>query len=414
MASRALEEGSGDGHERTAAIAVPRRLNLVALSPNDWDGQWVNRQQLLSRLAGQHRVVYSNGALAVWERGSKAWKRAHWLGRFDSRDGVELDRPARLAPRWPAQPWWDESALRLHAARLRRRCEASLPIVAYLCHPSFLAYADLLRPDYVVYHCYDLFENQPGWNAELDAAERALLRRADLVFAPTAMLAEHLQAKAPCAARALPNAADVRAIEAARVQGVAMPDDLAAIPAPRIGYVGSIHPQLDYALLAALAARHRDWHFVLIGPEQKTDLLHAGPAFQACAGSSNVHLLGSRHRSLVPAYLLHMDANVMFYSTAADSWTRVAYPLKLHEYLACGRPVVSVPLPMINEFAALIRFVDGVDAWDAALCAALAEDDDALRRQRRAAAAQHSWEARTEVLAGWLAELPALRAARTG
>ena len=93
---------------------------------------------------------------------------------------------------------------------------------------------------------------------------------------------------------------------------------------------------------------------MLIGPEYKVADLHALPAYQACRQRPNVHLLGERHRSLIPAYLLHMNANLMFYKVGADSWTHVAYPLKLHEYLASGHPVISVELPMIREFAPLV------------------------------------------------------------
>ena len=37
------------------------------------------------------------------------------------------------------------------------------------------------------------------------------------------------------------------------------PPDLAAIPHPRIGWTGSLHPQLDYGLIATLAQRRPDW-----------------------------------------------------------------------------------------------------------------------------------------------------------
>ena len=149
-----------------------------------------------------------------------------------------------------------------------------------------------------------------------------------------------------------------------------------------------------------------------VGPAQQAELSNANADFRACRERPNVHLLGERHRSQVPAYLLHIDVNIMIYSLSPDSWTHLAYPLKLHEYLASGRPVVSVPLAMIQEFASAISFVEGVDAWDAALTHALTQDSLEQRAHRRSLAEQHSWEARAEVLGSWLDELPQLRAAR--
>lgn len=385
-------------------------MNIVALSPNDWHGQWVNRQQLLSRLAPHWPVVYSTGAWSVWDRASDAYRAAPLFGAIDDKSagGVLLDTPGRWPPRWPSRPGWDAWALRRHAARLRRAfSDRDAPLVAYLCHPAYWPYVKALKPHFVVYHCYDLYERQPGWTPDMDAAERALLARADLVFSPTRMLSDLLEAKAPCQARVLLNAADVEAVFAADRAAAPEPADLAAIPRPRIGYVGSIHPQLDLDLIARLAMHNPQWHFVLIGPEQKADELHAHAGYQALRGQANVHLLGERHRSQVPGYLLGMDANVMFYKAGADSWTQVAYPLKLHEYLACGKPVVSVALKMISEFEGLITFADGIDAWQAALDAALRENDPQLPARRRAAAAQNSWDHRVVQLRAWLHELAA-------
>lgn len=387
-------------------------MNIVALSPNGWDGQWVNRQQLLSRIGRSRRVIYSNGAFAIWDRGSDDWRASPFAGAFVRKDNIRLDQPPQWLLRWPRVGAIDRLAVAAAARRWRRQLDASLPLVAWLCHPMFVPYLDALSPDFVVYHCYDLYDRQPGWSAQLEADEQRLLREADLIFSPTTMLSDELMKKAPCEARALPNGADVQAVFAAREAALVEPADLAGIAHPRVGYVGSIHPELDLALIAELARRRSAWHFVLIGPEQNPARLHASADYKRCRALPNVHLLGEKHRSQVPAYLLRMDANALFYRATADSWTHVAYPLKLHEYMACGLPVISVDLKMIREFEPLVRFATGADEWEHALADALTGEDNGQADQRRAVAAQHSWDARVGVLQGWLNELPALRRAR--
>ena len=387
-------------------------MNIVALSPNAWDGQWVNRQQLLSRIGISHMVLYSSGAFATWERGSDDWRASPFAGAFVRKDNIQLDQSPRWLLRWPRVGAVDRLAVAAAARRWRRQFDTSRPLVAWLCHPMFVPYLDALSPDFVVYHCYDLYERQPGWSPQLEAYERRLLREADLVFSPTTMLCDELMKKAPCDARALPNGADVQAVFAARKAALDEPADLSDIPHPRVGYVGSLHPELDLALIAELARRRPAWHFVLIGPEQNPARLHASAGYKMCRALANVHLLGEKHRSQVPAYLLGMDANALIYRATADSWTHVAYPLKLHEYMASGQPVISVDLKMIREFEPLVRFATGADEWERALEHALAGEDGGQAEQRRAIAARHGWDARVGVLQGWLDELPALRRTR--
>jgi glycosyltransferase involved in cell wall biosynthesis len=383
-------------------------LNIVALSPNSWDAQWVNRQQLLSRIGRHHHVIYSNGAWSVWDRATPGWRSSPLWGGFVSHDNVVVDLPPRLTVRWPRVAVWDRMAINYQCRRLRRCFGKSAPLVAYICHPMFEPYVNALKPDYVVYHCYDMYEHQPGWTLELDASERILLKRADLVFSPTTMISDELMRKVTCQARVLPNAADVQAIFTALNQGIREPDDLVRIPKPRIGYLGSIHPQVDLDLIAELARRRPQWHFVLIGPEQKVDVLHSSAGYRMCCSLPNVHFLGEKHRSEVPAYLVHMNVNALFYSMSQDSWTHMAYPLKLHEYLACGHPVVSSDLKMIREFSPLITFASGPDEWERALNSAIDDDSPGNPELRRAIAAPHNWDARADVLNSWLNSLPRL------
>ena len=55
--------------------SVDAQFTVIALAPNDWRGQWVNRQYLLSRLGQRHAVLYSMGAWTVWERETAPWKK---------------------------------------------------------------------------------------------------------------------------------------------------------------------------------------------------------------------------------------------------------------------------------------------------------------------------------------------------
>jgi glycosyltransferase involved in cell wall biosynthesis len=297
----------------------------------------------------------------------------------------------------------DHAAIYLHARRLRRlsaRGKKTLT-VAMLFHPSFYPYLRFLRPDIVAYHAYDLFSGTPGWNPSFETMEDSLLRQAHLVSAVSESIAEGLLARVPREIRILPNGVDLEAFDRAAKSG-RIPADLAAIPRPRLGYVGSLHPQVDFGLIAALAEKRPEYHFVLVGgrPELRDPIAEA--ELEKCRARSNVHFLGEKERTLVPGYVCHMDVNLMLYRLSAKTWIHAIYPLKLHEYLAAGKPVVSVDIRAVRPFAAVVRIARGLDDWLSALDDAVSRGGTGSESERRATARGNGWDARTDTLERWL------------
>ena len=382
-------------------------LRLLALAPNEWNGQWVNRQHLLSRIGKRFPVLYSTGGWFTWDRHSEEWQRATFSGSIRYSDNVWIDESPRYLLRFPRVAMLDRWVVDRQVQRWLRWSEAqgSGPIVAHLFHPAFLSYLDAIRPYAVVYHAYDLFDHTPGWNGLLEQNEVRLLERADLVVASSDPIAARLHDKVSRLIRVLPNGVDLKMFDQARASGGAQPEDLAAIPHPRIGYVGSLHPQVDYGLIAALAQRQADWHFVFVGGRVEHKDAIAERDFAACERLSNVHFLGPKDRRDVPYYVLNMDVNVMCYRLADDYWVKAGYPLKLHEYLAAGRPVVSADLATVRPFAAVVSIATGLDDWHRALVEALTGGGVGTSHQRRAIAEQNSWDHRSNALESWLTEL---------
>ena len=76
-----------------------------------------------------------------------------------------------------------------------------------------------------------------------------------------------------------------------------------------------------------------------------------------------------------------------------DSYTKYVYPLKLHEYLASGRPVVGTGILTLQALKGIISLVNTVNEWSTALAEALkpAANTDDRRKERQAIARQHDW-----------------------
>jgi len=391
--------------QRTARTdESPADNHILAMAPNAWDGPWMNRQQLLSRLAANGAfVVYSTGQWYSWHRHDPAWRAAPAFGGVEHADGVRIARAPRWLLRIPRSSRLDRLAIRLEARRLRRLLPNAgrAGFTLYVFHPMFQPYAEALQPARLVYHAYDLFALTPEWTAELARQEQWLLEHADLRIASSGITAARLEQRAGRSVQTLPNAADIHRFDRARHEPV--PPDLAAIPRPWIGYVGNINIKVDLALIAELAERRPQWQFVLIGQVGVLD--NAGcEALARCRSMSNVHELDGKAYTEVPGYVAHLDVGLMAYRIRDNLWTTALEPLKLYEYLAAGRAVVSAGMAAIERFRDVVSVAGSAEEWEHAIAAALNGDGTDFER-RYAAVAEHDWSARVATLQQWLTGL---------
>lgn len=370
----------------------------------------MNRQQLLSRLAARGwPITYSTGALTVWERGTDDWNEAPWLGSHETIDGVRVDRPGKSQARWPRMRLWDEWAVKRHAATLLRQAGRDRSnAITYIFHPSFQPYVDALRCRWVVYHAYDAYALAPGWSDELARMEAKLVARADLVIASTEMILARLDGAKTRGSLVITNGADAAAFAAGTE--LPCPPDLARIPQPRIAHIGRLNRKIDFRVIAETARRRPHWNWVLVGPvpeegpgnPESDDRI--ADAYRACRKLPNVHFLGAKPHTRLPAYAGHMDVNALCYRRDEGWWT-AGSPLKLHEYLASGKPVVSVEMDAVREFAHVISIASDIDGWIAAIERSLAGQVNATLRKRREIAFANSWDIRVDRLERALREL---------
>jgi hypothetical protein len=77
-----------------------------------------------------------------------------------------------------------------------------------------------------------------------------------------------------------------------------------------------------------------------------------------------------------------------------NEYTKFIYPLKLHEYLASGRPVVGTPIDALQPFVDVVQLARTPDEWSAALMAAMAGESScpAAVSRRRQIAREHDWD----------------------
>jgi glycosyltransferase involved in cell wall biosynthesis len=202
----------------------------------------------------------------------------------------------------------------------------------------------------------------------------------------------------------LPHGVDFKAVESGA--HAACPADLAKIPRPRIGYAGRINLKIDFPAIVDIAIRRPGWHWVLIGQtgigtsysfEERPEVKAIWDRMRQL---DNIHLLGVKDRTEIPAYLHHLDVLALPYNSSFEG-----FPTKLYEYFASGKPIVSWRGENVLSLSHLIELADGPDEWIAAIDRAIAGESPGTLAERMEVARTEGWDSRTDTLESWLLEM---------
>jgi glycosyltransferase involved in cell wall biosynthesis len=166
---------------------------------------------------------------------------------------------------------------------------------------------------------------------------------------------------------------------------------------PVLGYVGTFWDRTDVDLLKTLARERPGYRLLLVGPKLNRRLSDSG-----LLDFSNVEWKGSVPNALVPAELRRMDLCLIPHLDTPFS--RSMSPLKLFQYIAAGKPVVSTAVEGLELSGAFVRIAADPEQFVAAVDEELAGDSPEKFRSRLAFAAAQTWENRVERI---IAALPA-------
>jgi len=244
-----------------------------------------------------------------------------------------------------------------------------------------------------VYHCIDEFAaGTTGRKRRIIATlETELLNRVNLVFANSPLTYENKRRLHPRTYR-IPSGADVEHFGQALDPAIPVHPAIARLSQPRIGYIGHVNERLDYAVLEHLAQRRPAWSLVFVGDTYPWTL-DASP-LRRLRALPNVHFLGQHPFAEMPALVKGMDVCLLPY--ADDERARYRSPLKLYEYLAAGKPVVSTDHPEARELGDAVYRAATPEAFLERVALALGQDSPERQRQRIAGAQQHSWDRRVD------------------
>jgi len=358
-------------------------LDLLVLSEVRWGYFRTRKQFLLSRFPERWRVFF---AQPPGSEGDDPWtpRREGRVTVFT----VPFLKPGTrnplynaltsLAPGRAALEWYAERWLRRSMARLGIEPE---PVVL----ASNIYTAGLLSRLPKKLLLYDFndhplqFSATPPWAGPY---LRRTLAQAQGVFVVSEYYRRTLASETDRPLILLGNGVETAHFESPR----ATPPDLAALPRPRIGYVGLLSHFLDFELLETLRRNRRGGTLVLMGP--------GSPATAAAVAEfgrrEGVAVLGPKPYADVPAYLQGLDVGTIPFR-ASDPYVQGINPNKVYQYLAAGLPVLTTPLLDLPESPPDLLFASSSAELQRALDLVFDAVPDPARR--RALARAHDWDA---------------------
>jgi len=320
---------------------------------------------------GEGRMFFHRVARKV-----KSWRR----GFVRIRPGFAVLSPVSVPGRLGAA--LSKRALALQIRRAARRMGIRRPLVWVACPPGVSA-LDGLRPAAIVYQRTDRFEAFANVDRELIAGfDRELKRRADLTIYCSRSL--HAEEASQCAASHFTDhGVDYEVFAAAGVSG-AEPEPMKALPRPRVGFVGGIDIHtFDPPLFLEVAAALPDVCFAMVG---------ACSLPEGWCTLSNVRFIGRVPYDEVAEYMAACDVLIMPWNDS--EWIKACNPVKLKEYLAVGRPVVSTEFDELAHYEGFVRKARTSPEFAAAVREALASPHDPGPGRRRVE--QETWGAKCD------------------
>jgi glycosyltransferase involved in cell wall biosynthesis len=265
-------------------------------------------------------------------------------------------------------------------------------------HPGFLA--KNLGEKLTVFYCIDDYSKLPDVDGvAVKQMDDELTSAADIVFACNEPLVE---ARRPLNANIFvsPHGVDSEVFALASAPETTVPDAVEALPRPIIGSWGLVDQRVDLSIVEHIARARPEWTVLLIG--------HAAVDVAALKGLPNVVFAGVRPYAELPNWAKAIDVCILPY--IQTSLVLQSSPLKLREYLAAGKPIVSVPLPETALLGKAVETATDGPGFVRAIEAALAADSPELVALRQQAIAGNTWDAVVENALAKLQEQVGLKA----
>jgi teichuronic acid biosynthesis glycosyltransferase TuaH len=323
--------------------------------------------------------------LNAWRRGWAPWT---WHRPLVEQDPGLWQRELILPSGWMKR--FPRLGMRPIARTIRRWREAHAPdgpLALVMTYPHYLYLRDMVRPDLQVYFNLDDYTLYwPKAAEQVRALELRAVRESDLTVCVSRFRADRLREAVPEAAdrvRHLPHGVPTSMLaEHPWDRPAPPPDDLAAIPGPRLGFVGSLEDRIDWALLTRLSEALPHASIVIVGRivPLGDDAWHDD--CRRCLARPNVHAIGWRPQERIHEYNRAFDVCLIPYRTD-HPFNIACSPTKIMDCMGSSRPVVSTAIPECRLYDELFDVAESDAGFIAAVQSILDRGSDDGRAEAR-------------------------------
>ncbi len=269
----------------------------------------------------------------------------------------------------------------------------TLPLIIWSYSPLFIDYFNQWKNSFTIFDAVNNWMEQPSfknYRKRLQNNYQKISRQSDLVFTLSPNLSDLFKRLGRSTnTYYIPSGVDLAHYQLSKQQE----NELIALPRPIIGYIGTIQKRIDTDLLEYLAKKNPNKSFVFVGPVWPHFLRgvrRSASSLKQLENFSNIYFLGQKSYQQLPNYLSQFDVAIIPHRL--DEFTKYTAPLKLLEYLAAGKPVVSTPIGEIKKIFPSLYFAENYSEFNQQIQLALTEDNEQLRKQRIDLVKEYSWE----------------------
>lgn len=255
-------------------------------------------------------------------------------------------------------------------------------VILWINDPYKYLMIRLLRPKIAIYDCPDaiVFKNNDRKQKVYDQLKKKVIQGSTVsFFTSNVLLKEGKKYSSHC--YYVPNGVDVETFVGKKYEKF---DRTNKISGPILGLVGTIDERIDLDLILFVVENIPESTVLLVGPVET----RLGDLW----GHPRVIVTGKKGYEEIPFFINQFDVGLIPY--CVNELTEAVYPVKLHEYLILGKPVVSTALPEVKEFSDVVWIAKSKDEFVRGIRKAL-DDNNALIEEKRIKIAQeNSWPKR--------------------
>lgn len=374
------------------------KFNIICVGSSYWDDTWRRRQYMTTALSKTCKVLYLEPCFSIKEfwRFIKDFIKYYLFSKMKV-----INKNLYVFPLLALFPFGriklfsslNKIWLLFFVKKIQKRLNLDRPILIIWDFWEGDKFIGNLGEILSVYDCYDEFSTYSSNKSRKILCrnkEEQICRKVDLIFVTSKNLLNSKKVFNRSIFH-ISNGVDINLYS--NQENLIKNDPLIDLPHPRIGYMISNFAEnagkTDFSLIEYMATSRKDWTIEIVGKYDEKDAV-----FKKLGALANVHFTGFVQRRYLPNYIMNFDVAIIPF--LINEQTNNIFPLKIFEYFACGKPVVSTAIPDLvyynSVFPGIIKISHNYDNFILNIESLLLDDSKFQKERRLSIANENSWE----------------------